>query len=101
MPGRTPHGRALDALLADGAWHDREEAVALMVPHVPPGQAYRRAEQSRKRMTSGGPRTIGDEQSAITTGRRSIAVKLITSRAKRGRIEQTVVDGTVQIRRRP
>jgi hypothetical protein len=94
VPGRadTPWRHAIDALLADGEWHDREELLAAGAAAVPPGVAFRNGERQRlARRSVGSPTTRhrGDNATAIAVGARVIADKILWSRARRGSLERT------------
>lgn len=99
---------ALDQYLADGQWHDRADAIEHIAPHVPPGQAVRRADWSRRiqreRAGQTGPAApnLSHPQDDQAVGAHDIAMRLIAERIRRGAIEKTTAtDGTVLIRRTP
>lgn len=105
MAARTPHGKVLCQVLADGAWHDHQQVVEAMMPAVPPGVAFRHAERRRaaKARTTGTARarTVGDETTAVAAGARSLSTRLIRARRVDGSLEERTVDGRRQIRRAP
>lgn len=82
--------RAIIDVLADGAWHDREELLAAAAAVVPPGVAARRAEQDRRERSGAPHRTRGHDQ-VVAIGARSVA---------RGSLKGLDRSGTVE-RRRP
>lgn len=105
MAARTPHGKVLADVLADGAWHDHHQVVEAMMPAIPPGQAFRHAERRRaaKARTAGKARarTVGDETTAVAAGARALSTKLIRARRVDSWLEERTVDGRRQIRRTP
>lgn len=97
---KTPERRRLDEILADGAWHDREQVIAVLVPLVAPGVAAREAERNRRHVNGhDGQRTKGHGQER-EVGARLIAVKRIGTGVRSGTIEVRHQDGRVEIRRR-
>lgn len=80
-------------LLADGQWHAREDLIAQLMVLVPPGVAYRKIEDRRRRRQqkwSGRstdrtkPRDASD---VIHSGQRKIAVDTLTAAKLRGKVE--------------
>ena len=87
----TPWGRALDAALADGKWHHRDEILAAASITVPPGVAFRRGDQRRRqRRTTGDPdeRHHGDTTTSMRAGARDVARGLLHSRVQRRVVER-------------
>lgn len=85
MTARSPHGRAVDEVLADGEWHTLDELVARCGPMVPPGVALRRAEGGRKAALRykglvPGERQYGTRDDAMVVGRRSVIVNVLRLR---------------------
>lgn len=84
-------------LLADGKWHPLSELVDAVAPMMPPGPAYRRVEQARRRMQERRgapvtPRQRGDKASAIDSGRRVGARNVVRGLRRRGRVEERTTD---------
>lgn len=72
MTQALPCRLALDGFCADGEWHDKEEALQLMMLMVPPGQAARKAEYNRVHcLSSPGPRRRPAD--VVAVGARSVA----------------------------
>lgn len=86
----TPWGQAIDAVLADGLWHHRDEILDAAIPAVPPGKAYRTGERIRtqKRSTSPAKRTRGDQAVGVATGAREVARQALRSRLRHGNVER-------------
>lgn len=106
MAARTPHGKVLADVLADGAWHDYHQVVEAMMPAVPPGVAFRHAERRRaqhqtRTVGTARARTVGDETTAVAAGARSLSTRLIRALRVDGSLEERTVDGRRQIRRTP
>jgi hypothetical protein len=80
-------------ILADGEWHDAHEVVDTLARAVPLGPAYRYTEHARERNSQRRhgavqPRTYEPDPVTIAkSGQRGIALRLVTSSAKAGRIE--------------
>jgi len=79
---KAPARLAIEGVLADGAWHTRDELVAAGAAAVPPGQAFRVGErnrqslQRRRRGERGAPVTArlrGDDTKSIASGAHAIA----------------------------
>lgn len=88
-PPRSPARQAIDAVLADGQWHTRDELLQAAAAKVPPGQAWRTGERQRiKGSNPGRRRTRGDDHTAVAAGRHLIAKKAIYAGVHRGTIEQ-------------
>lgn len=84
-------------LLADGKWHPLSAIVDAIAPMLPPGPAYRRVEQSRRRHQEarGFPVTArqrGDKQTAIASGRRIGARNVVRGLRLRGQVEERTTD---------
>lgn len=95
MTAHTPHGRVVDDLVADGAWHDLDELVAAAGPHIPPGVAWRAADReysTRNPQRGAAPRRSTDE-SLIATGARRMVAAIAWMRVRYGRWETAVIDG--------
>jgi hypothetical protein len=86
-PPRSPARQAIDAVLADGQWHTRDELLQAAAAKVPPGQAWRTGEADRRR-TNPETRTRGDDHTAIASGARRIASYVLAKAVARGTIEQ-------------
>lgn len=84
---KTPWGAAIDRVLADGEWHDREEILAAGVLTVPPGVAYRHAERLR-RVYAAGPRKRGDDSTAVAAGARDKVRRVLAAHVQRGTVER-------------
>lgn len=97
MAGRTPHGRRLDQILADGHWHPLGQVLEEVAAAVTPGVAYRAGENHRR--WKGGPqvRAQGDETTAVAAGARMTARQTVWGRVRRGTVQR---DGRM-IRRAP
>jgi len=102
-PPATPGAarRAIDALLADGRPHGRDELLEAATTAVHPGRAWRKAEQARKadQRRHGGtetPRQRGDERQAIDAGARRIARDALRKAVEVGAVVR-LADGTYQI----
>lgn len=83
-------------LLDDGEWHDLERVLAKLMPLVPPGQAYRKAEKSRvkKRSVDGvvPPRVKHRADDAIIrSGSRQLVFQVLHS-GSRGRPSEFELD---------
>lgn len=92
-------------LLADGKWHPLSELIDAIAPLLAPGPAYRRAEQSRRRLQErrGFPVTTrqrGDKASAIASGRRIGARNVVRGLRLRGRVEERT-SGRIEVRALP
>jgi hypothetical protein len=87
-PPLAPWSRRILELLADGAWHDREELITAAMATVPPGMAFRRGEILRRCQLANPdqPRSRGGRDTAIATGRRTYARDAIHSMIGVGRI---------------
>lgn len=91
-------------ILQDNEWHPYDEILDLTSPMVPPGMAWRQAEESRlrhyqKRGTPPGERTRGGRNDTIKSGQRYYINRAVKSLRHTGRIE--VEYGTQEIRKRP
>lgn len=84
-------------LLADGEWHEQELVVRDAMRLVPPGPAFRHAENARQRLTPG-PRQKGDESDAIAAGQRQITMQSLHAAVRSGKIERKTIDKTFWIR---
>lgn len=85
MPARTPHGRRLDAILADGNWHHLDQVLADVAAAVPPGVAHRHTLAIRaRRHPNPALHQSRARNDTITVGARDLARKLIDSRISRG-----------------
>lgn len=69
---KTPWRVRLEALLADGEWHDLDECCAVAGPLVPPGRASRVSEADRRRWNPGPRQRPRSEDAAVVAGRRKI-----------------------------
>lgn len=92
-------------LLDDGKWHPLSELVDAVAPMLPPGPAYRRAEQSRRRLqeSRGFPVTArqrGDKERAVASGRRLGARNVVRGLRIRGRVEERTSD-RIEVRALP
>jgi len=87
MPRKSPARLAVDQVIADGDWHDREELIAAAMAVIPPAVAYRRAEVNRTRKTTG-LRSRGGRDDAVRAGSRDLARRLIDEAVRRGSIER-------------
>lgn len=90
QPTRALWSKAIQDLLADGRWHDRAEVIAVGARAVPPGVAWRRAEQHRldnqtRRVGELRPRQ-GDEHSAVEAGSRRVASQVLYALVKHGKV---------------
>ncbi len=106
MSGRSIPGRRLDELLANGEWHDLEAVLVEVARSVPPGHAYRQGEgtrmdRQRRRTGEVKARQRGDQQTAVKSGARRVALEIIRGRLRRHRAVERSVDGVRQIRRWP
>ncbi len=93
-------------VLADGEWHDSAELIAVLAPMMPPGPAYRRAEESRKsrqRRRGHEPtaRQRGDRDSAIASGQRMAAREVLRGLNRRDRIWERDTGDAIEIRAIP
>lgn len=100
----TATDRVLE-LLADRKWHALSELVDAVAPMLPPGPAYRRAEQSRRRHQEVRgmpvtPRQRGDKARAIASGRRIGARNVVRGLRLRGQVEERV-NGRIEVRALP
>jgi hypothetical protein len=86
-PPRSPARQAIDAVLADGQWHTRDELLQAAAAKVPPGQAWRTGEAERRR-TNPGDRIRGDDHTAIASGARTIAADVLRGMVRLGTIER-------------
>lgn len=99
----TAWGARLDELLADDEWHEVNELLAVLMPLVPPGVAYREGERrrlgshGRSKGTSPASRHQGNRATAVAAGQRSLVVQVIRSRVRHGRAERDAD----RVRRRP
>lgn len=89
----TAWGARIDELLADGAWHEREEVIAAAAKAVPPGVAFRKGETHRirqlgRRGQPGADRHVGTRERSVATGARTLVRDLVNSRIQRGVVEQ-------------
>lgn len=88
-PPRSPARQAIDAVLADGNWHTRDELLRAAAAKVPPGQAWRTGERQRiKGSNPGRRRTRGDDHTTVAAGAHRAAAGLLKSAVHRGAIEQ-------------
>lgn len=91
-PPRTPWSIAIRRLLSDGEWHDRDELLAVASRAVPPGVAWRRAEQHRiqtaRVQRSPMVRVRGDVFSAIKVGEHRVAYDALRRTVQTGAIER-------------
>jgi hypothetical protein len=78
---------AIDAVLADGNWHTRDELLRAAAVRVPPGQAWRTGESDRRRTTPG-ERIRGDDHTTIASGARRSARYVLKSAVHWGAIER-------------
>lgn len=87
-PPLAPWSRRILDLLADGAWHDRDEILEAAAAMVPPGKAFRRGEHVRRCQLANRdqPRTRGGRDTAISTGRRTYARDALHSMIAVGRV---------------
>lgn len=90
---KSPQRLAVDALLADGAWHGREEAMAAAMAAVAPGVAYRAGERLRRksqarRGNEPTERCNGAREDSVASGRRAIANELLGKLVRRGNVER-------------
>lgn len=87
----TPWGQAIDRVLADGEWHQRNELLDAATPTVPPGIAYRTGERQRseeKIWGTPGPRKFGDESTAVAAGARRRARDVLNARLRTGTVQR-------------
>ncbi len=96
----------LDAILADGEWHDRDELVAAALDRVPPGAASRRAVKANERRraryrethaVTRGPQG-GRALDAARAGARLIVGDAINGAVTRGVYERRRHQGVTQVR---
>lgn len=101
-----PWTRRFMEVLADGREHDWDEALFEAMAAVPPGMAFRKAEDERARGWKARygddaeipPRRRGDMNSTIAAGARSIVLDNLLGLRKRGRIVVTEHDGRKTVR---
>lgn len=95
----NPWSKAIAVVLADGGWHAIEDLVAVGVPLVPPGVAYRKgeAERARRRRDGvAGPRSRGDRSTSIEVGARHLVRKAIRDSVRSGMVDRD--GGRVRLR---
>lgn len=85
-------------ILADGQWHPLHEIVDQLAVMMPPGAAYRRSEQGRRRRQRARnmpvtERQRGDKDSAIAAGQRIAAREVVRGLRDRGRVEERTRGG--------
>ena len=94
---RSPARRAADRLLEDGP-QPQETVVRTMMAHVPPGQAWRTAEQvkagARRRRGHLGRDTV-DHRDNVATGARSVALRYLHAALQKGRWRR-LPDGRIE-----
>lgn len=105
-PRQTAHPWTLKILeiLANKEWHDYEAVMEEAAPLVPPGMAWRQAEENRvtyysRRRVPTGERVRGDRNDTIKTGQRYYVSRGIRSLRTSGRIE--VEYGGQAVKKRP
>lgn len=89
----SPLRRRLDEILADGEWHDINAVLAALAVYVPPGQAWRRAEGSRRSMQRSRTgistdRVLGEQADGARTGARRVAYDRLRTAIKHGTVER-------------
>lgn len=107
-PPKGPARLALDELLADGLWHDREEAIRHVTAHIPPGHAIRTADKARRTQRTragytGTPNpNISRRHDDQAAGARHVARATVGSAIAGGTVQrQHTPDGRVLIRKAP
>lgn len=93
----SPWRARVHEILSDGEWHDLEQVVRDAMRLVPPGKAYRQAERNRKRQHPG-PRTRGDEGTAIHSGQRQLVMSSVHAAVRRGVLERRSFGSAVLLR---
>jgi len=97
-------GLAIQEILSDGEWHEREVLYRAGMKQVPPGRAFRQAEKNRDRFfqerhgTNAPARKRGNDETAIAAGQRMLVTGVLTSQVRTGRYEKKEVDGKVYVR---
>lgn len=102
-PPRSPARNAIEAVLADGDRHSRDQLLEAAARAVPPGRAWRAAERERRskqraRRGSGLGETArqrGDQDQVIAAGARRIASDALASAVRNGAALR-LADGTYQ-----
>lgn len=99
------HRKLLD-ILSDGEWHDYEQLIQECAPMVPPGLAWRKAEQNRlkyyeREKREAEPRHYGDRTNTILTGQRAVIQRALVNIRKQRRMDTEYQDIPNSKRLRP
>lgn len=84
----SPARKRILAMLEDRYWHQRELVILEAARAVPPGQAWRQAENDRASWRTGQrPRVPKTQEQTIAVGSRAIARRTLNQLIKHGDVE--------------